>query len=304
MSQRDHEIRLSAFKALDRISGLHPGGIPWAEIGKGFKHQGRRFLFASRALGIFKPAEMDTVLSIKTTIPRGGRAPRYGDQEQEHIEEGLLEYDMQDRNPSLSNNKLLLQAMRERLPLIYFQGINPALYFAQFPVFIQEWNQRTGTTRVAMGLPYADKGEIVLPNSDQFQYTHQLAKARVHQAQFRADVLSAYSTQCALSGIARNELIVAAHIIPHADGGEPIVQNGLCLSHLHHAAFDAHLIGIDPNYRVHVSPGLRETKNNELVKANFQDLGGKRIALPANTEWHPEQARLDQRFAEFQANQP
>jgi len=30
-----------------------------------------------------------------------------------------------------------------------------------------------------------------------------------------------------------------------------VVPNGLPLSKIHHAAFDAHLIGIDPDYRLH-----------------------------------------------------
>jgi putative restriction endonuclease len=30
--------------------------------------------------------------------------------------------------------------------------------------------------------------------------------------------------------------------------GQPIVSNGLPLTKIHHAAFDAHLIGIDPNF--------------------------------------------------------
>lgn len=39
----------------------------------------------------------------------------------------------------------------------------------------------------------------------------------------------------------------------HRDDGQPIVRNGIPLSKIHHAAFDAHLIGIDPDYRLHVS---------------------------------------------------
>jgi putative restriction endonuclease len=41
--------------------------------------------------------------------------------------------------------------------------------------------------------------------------------------------------------------------------GQPIVPNGIPLSKIHHAAFDAHLIGIDPNYRLHVSERLLRT---------------------------------------------
>lgn len=30
--------------------------------------------------------------------------------------------------------------------------------------------------------------------------------------------------------------------------GQPVILNGLLLSKIHHAAFDSHLIGIDPDY--------------------------------------------------------
>jgi hypothetical protein len=46
-------------------------------------------------------------------------------------------------------------------------------------------------------------------------------------------------------------LLDAAHIVmdAHEPLGQPIVSNGLPLTKLHHAAFDAHLIGIDLNFR-------------------------------------------------------
>jgi predicted restriction endonuclease len=39
----------------------------------------------------------------------------------------------------------------------------------------------------------------------------------------------------------------AAHIVADRDElfGQPVVPNGIPLSKIHHAAFDAHLIGID-----------------------------------------------------------
>ena len=46
--------------------------------------------------------------------------------------------------------------------------------------------------------------------------------------------------------------------MPDADEllGQPVVANGIALSKIHHAAFDNHLIGIDPDGRVHVSERL------------------------------------------------
>jgi predicted restriction endonuclease len=40
-----------------------------------------------------------------------------------------------------------------------------------------------------------------------------------------------------------------------------VVTNGIPLSKTHHAAFDAHLIGIDPDYRLLVSDRLLSHKD-------------------------------------------
>src|SRR5262249_55841206 len=65
----------------------------------------------------------------------------------------------------------------------------------------------------------------------------------------------------------------AAHIVMDADEqlGQPIVSNGPLLTKIHHAAFDAHMIGIDPDFRVHVSDRLLEIHDGP-----FLELGLKR----------------------------
>ena len=65
----DWAIRAQAFAALERLAISTGVPIPWAEISKGFLHQGERVHFASRALGIFKPRQMTAALSIKTVMP-------------------------------------------------------------------------------------------------------------------------------------------------------------------------------------------------------------------------------------------
>ena len=56
-----------------------------------------------------------------------------------------------------------------------------------------------------------------------------------------------------MSGLPEPMLLDAAHIIADKDEGlgQPIVPNGLPMSKLHHAAFDAHLLGIAPDFRLH-----------------------------------------------------
>jgi DNA-binding transcriptional LysR family regulator len=73
-------------------------------------------------------------------------------------------------------------------------------------------------------------------------------------------VLAAYGGRCAISHIPEPRLLDAAHIVMDADEelGQPIVSNDLPLTKLHHAAVDAHLIRIDPDFRIHVSDRLLE----------------------------------------------
>ena len=50
------------------------------------------------------------------------------------------------------------------------------------------------------------------------------------------------------------ELLDAAHIVPDADEGEPVIPNGLALCKLHHAAFDRYFLGVRPDYVLQVRP--------------------------------------------------
>jgi predicted restriction endonuclease len=72
------------------------------------------------------------------------------------------------------------------------------------------------------------------------------------------DYNGCYNGRCALSGLPEPLLLDAAHIVADKDEqfGRPAVPNGIPLSKIHHDAFDAHLIGIDPDYRLHVSDRL------------------------------------------------
>jgi putative restriction endonuclease len=73
-------------------------------------------------------------------------------------------------------------------------------------------------------------------------------------------------------------LLDAAHIVMNADDrlGQPIIPNGLPQTKIHHAAFDAHLIGIDPDLRIHVSDRLLEIHDDPFlelgIKGNRRDI--------------------------------
>ena len=70
--------------------------------------------------------------------------------------------------------------------------------------------------------------------------------------------MQAYGGRCAVSGLPEARLLDAAHIVADSDElmGHAMAPNGIPLSKIYHAAYDAHLVGIDPDYRLHMSPQL------------------------------------------------
>jgi putative restriction endonuclease len=78
-----------------------------------------------------------------------------------------------------------------------------------------------------------------------------------------------------------------------------VVPNGIPLSKIHHSAFDAHLIGIDPDYRLHVSGRLMEKTDGPMLEA-LKRLHGGKIHLPARRVDWPDPERLETRFQKIQ----
>ena len=77
------------------------------------------------------------------------------------------------------------------------------------------------------------------------------------------------------------------------------MPNGLPLSRIHHAAFDAYLIGIDPDYRVHVSNHYLNQHDGKMLEA-FKLLDGGKLHLPSRSDDYPDRHRLAQRFELFE----
>lgn len=132
------------------------------------------------------------------------------------------------------------------------------------------------------------------------RYALRQVKQRLHQATFREAVISAYGRRCAFSGFPETMLLDAAHIIPDADqnDGDAVICNGIPLSKIHHAAFDAHLIGIDADFGLHVSKRILEQKDGPILEA-IKSLNGQRLRLPdRRCDW-PDRERLELRFQRF-----
>jgi putative restriction endonuclease len=134
------------------------------------------------------------------------------------------------------------------------------------------------------------------------RYALRTVKQRLHQGTFREAVITAYHGRCAVSGLPEPLLLDAAHIVEdqHEVLGQPVVPNGIPLSKLHHAAFDAHLIGIDPSYRIHVSDRLLELHDGPMLDV-LKQLRGSLLHLPRRPQDRPDPNRLEIRFEQFKA---
>jgi putative restriction endonuclease len=69
---------------------------------------------------------------------------------------------------------------------------------------------------------------------------------------------------------------------------------------IHHAAFDAHLIGIYPDYRLHVSKRLLRQNDGPMLDA-LKRLNGGIIHPPCRAKDRPDRDRLALRFESFKA---
>ena len=301
----DRRIRAAAFAAIEKLSQQWGGQIPWGAIREGFQTGGDTVLFANRAKGIFKPRQMSAALSIKTTVPRSGRSLWYRDQGFDAARldgaTGLLRYDLARGGREDPTNRALRIAMQRGAPLIYFIGISPATYQPIFPVWVEAFRQEEG--HVLLATADFAVAEVVSPaaavrESIEASYSLTTTRTRNHQAWFSARTKAAYRWRCAFSGLPVRELLVGAHIVPDAEGGPPSVQNGICMSALHHVAFDSQLIGVDPDYRVHVAAPLREQQDGDLL-ATIKGIDGTRLRLPRAREDWPDRGFLERRFEHF-----
>ena len=298
----DTLMRLAAFEHVRRLSELH-NHLTSKELKPGFIFGGERIPLINPQRGIFKPRQMRYLLSIKTVFPRPGARVWYDDQREVHRQifesDEAVDYAFMGQDPNAADNRWLREAFENQIPVIYFLGVAPGRYRAMMPTFISGWDRDSLKAQIVFGIP--DQDELAAPQSaPERRYALGVVKRRLHQVAFREAVISAYNGRCAVSRFPEQRLLDAAHIVSDKDErlGQPVVQNGLPLSKIHHAAFDAHLIGIDPDYRLHVSEQLLDQHDGAILKA-LKQLNGGMLHLPDRTEDYPDRDRLALRFEKF-----
>jgi putative restriction endonuclease len=292
----DARLRAAMFDHLDRLLATSPdGSLPSSAINS-FTFEGRMLRLIVQT-GIWKPAGLDAALTIRTTYTPPNQLPPYADD----VEGGVVHYKYRGTDANHADNRALRQAMVQSLPLAYFVGVAKSVYVPRYPVWLVDENaaRHEFTVAVDEGQRFVDLSSLPEP---QREYVERLTRARLHQPVFRARVLRAYQERCAMCRLHHPELLDAAHIIPDGQPkGEPVVPNGLSLCKIHHAAYDANLLGVRPNLVVEVTPRLLQESDGPMLTHGLQGMHGAELLIPREKMAQPDRERLEMRYDLFRA---
>lgn len=165
--------------------------------------------------------------------------------------------------------------------------------------YVHRFNDSTGNCLVVRGIPPQAAADDDLapvddddsPGADDRRRWAEI-KARQGQPKFRETLLNAYGRRCAVTGTVIVEILEAAHIVPHVQGVDYRVQNGLLLRADIHTLFDLYLLSIDDRMRIHLSRTLRNTEY-------WNSYQGKELRLPRSTLNTPDFSALQRRHLRF-----
>src|SRR5438034_4150198 len=289
---RDWQLRLAAFARLEELTRMRGGVVTDNDLDAGFEFSGERIKFWNRQMGIWRPRQLGpngAALAIVTAPPKPGKKPPYHD----HIasDADWLIYRYQGKDPATWTNAAVRRAMTERRPLIYFYGVTPGIYEPIFPCYVVGDRPDELAFQIQTDVP-GMRPEITPSELDiaaaRRAYATATVKVRLHQHRFRELVVSAYSHRCTVCRLAHPELLDAAHILPDRDErGRPEVPNGLSLCKIHHGAYDAEIMGVDPDYKIHIRADVLKEDDGPMLLHGLQEVHGSRIILPRAESLHP-----------------
>ena len=297
----DRDARLRREAAAWLTVRTDDGAVPISSTDlEDFESDGAQYKLMDRQRGIRKPVDLSAALSIRTTYTPAGRKRPYEDAVGP---DGLLRYKWRGEDVNHAENRALRVAMENQLPLIWFFGVAPGVYTAVQPVYLlweePEQHQLVIDPDVARGLvaPRA-------PVTEQLKrYILRETRQRLHQPVFRATVLRAYETRCAVCALRHGVLLDAAHIVPDSEqAGIAAVHNGLALCKIHHAAYDAGVLGIRPDLVVQIRADLLEEIDGPMLEHGLKGRHGQPLmALPALRAEQPDPELLEVRYSRFRA---
>jgi putative restriction endonuclease len=298
---RDEALRSAAFAYLAQLIQRSGGPVRRPDL-ESFAFEERPVRLLAPQQGIWTPRGFPAALSILTTYaPRPDLRPYRDDPGPD----GYPRYKWRGADPYHHDNVSLRRAMELGRPLVWFVGIAPGIYRANFPVWLV--GEEPGQHQFVVALDETMRsgwhaGLVALSPFDPIRrYAERIVLQRLHQRPFRDRVLLAYQTQCALCRLRHRPLLDAAHIKEDAEGGEPIVPNGVAMCAIHHRAFDAHVLGLRPDYVVEIRADVLVEHDGPTLQHALQGLHGEVIALPRRRAERPSLELLEERYERFRA---
>jgi putative restriction endonuclease len=293
-------VRAAALAWLARVTMAGQVEVTREQLANDFTVGGARFPLIDRGRGIRKPLGWDAALTITTAVPKSGRPRPYDDAEGP---DGLHRYKLRRDAGGNAENVGLRAAMQRGLPLAWFYGVAPGVFQAVFPVYLvaEEVERDQFVLALTEDQREITPGSVV--EGALRRYIVAQTRRRLHQPVFASQVMLAYSTRCAVCDLAHRELLDAAHIIPDsASGGDPVVQNGLALCKIHHAAYDANVLGIRHDYVVQLHHGLLAEIDGPMLRHGLQAHHDQPLMrIPARSADRPDPDRLARRYEQFRA---
>ena len=190
--EQEQRIRLAAAEQAKRLGASGP--FTSDELYAGFTVDGTRIPFTNQQRGIFKPAQMRYLLSVKTVFPSRGRKVWYDDQREVHeqINRGseLIDYAFMGGDPDVADNRWLREARDEQIPILYFLGVAPQRWMAIWPTYVADWSAPDLKARLAFGAPAQVSLSADFPTAPERRYGLRTVRQRLHQATFREAVLT------------------------------------------------------------------------------------------------------------------
>lgn len=266
------------------------GGVVTRAQLEAFSYAGEQLKLIDYSRGIRNPRQLGATLSILSQ-PKGP----YDDVE---TEDGLLRYAYRDGDPNGGDNRKLRRAAELGVPLVLLQGIAPGVFVPTFPVYVVADDPVGRYVEIAVDENLRFLADST-PTADTREYAERLTKLRLHQPVFRARVLRAYERACAICRLKHVDLLDAAHIVSDAEGGQPVVPNGLSLCKIHHAAYDRGIVGVRPDYVVQVRPDVLLEVDGPMLKHGIQEVHGWRLELPKGIKERPDRNLLERRWSSF-----
>lgn len=287
-------VRAATFDWLRHRVDIEGDVLLRSTLAQGFEFNGEQVHLIGPQ-GIFKPAQIDCYPLSITTTTRGPYDDFFAPDGE------FLLYSYRGTDPNHHENVRLRNAMRDRVPLVYFHSTVPGNYLAIFPVFVVGDNpeQLKFTVAVDDMVSLQHKSDDAYDNIRRGYITRQ-TRQRIHQRTFRDRVMAAYQEQCSICRLRHANLLDAAHIIPDADPeGEPVISNGISLCKLHHAAYDKSYFGIRPDFNIVVRKEILDEHDGPMLRHGLKEINGSQIILPRKRQDRPDPWRLEQRYEKF-----